>query len=371
MMLLLQVFSRILRKPPNSANAFPVREETESNSRSGHSTRRCSKKGSLFFSRALVSQFMGLWSSPRQIDLWIERNWHPLIQGRMNHFFCGKGFYIFYFEYKEDRDLIFRNGPYFFGPRGLYLNKWTPDFDPDNDIPSVVPVWVRLPHLPFHCWGDEVLKSIGDTLGKFIDRAEPKSNMYSCARIYVEVDLEKGLPEAIKLRLDDWTYIQKLDYEQLSFKCKSCHEYDHFSRNCLNNKQSQETDTPQQEEGWQQVRKKDNTGKGAGSIPGPSRSTPKAGTSRQNPPVTEKPPPKKPAPTPSPIIPPSPSQNSFEILGEPSSRKALPVGPVLEPLAHSTSSALERITEDSGEEESFHEVNQEEDPQELRENPSP
>jgi hypothetical protein len=54
----------------------------------------------------------------------------------MNHFFCGKGFYIFYFEHKEDRDLIFRNGPYFFGPRGLYLNKWTPDFDPENNIPS-------------------------------------------------------------------------------------------------------------------------------------------------------------------------------------------------------------------------------------------
>jgi hypothetical protein len=211
---------------------------------------------------------MGLWPSPRQIDLWIERNWHPLVKGRMNHFFCGKGFYIFYFEHKEDRDLIFRNGPYFFGPRGLYLNKWTPDFDPENDIPSVVPVWVRLPHLPFHCWGDEVLKSIGDTLGKFIDRAEPKSSMYSCARICVEVDLEKGLPEAIKLKLDDWTYIQKLDYEQLPFKCKSCHEYNHFAKNCPSNKQAQEVDVAQQEEGWQQVRKKANTGKGTGPGPG-------------------------------------------------------------------------------------------------------
>jgi hypothetical protein len=83
------------------------------------------RKSLSFASRALVGQFMGLWPSPRQIDLWIERNWHPLVQGRMNHFFCGKGFYIFYFELKSDRDLIFRNDPYFFGPRGLYLNKWT------------------------------------------------------------------------------------------------------------------------------------------------------------------------------------------------------------------------------------------------------
>ena len=67
-----------------------------------------------------------------------------------------------------------------------------PYFDPENDIPSAVPVWIRLPHFPFHYWGDEVLKIIWDTLEKFIDREEPKSSMYSCDRIYVEVDVEKG-----------------------------------------------------------------------------------------------------------------------------------------------------------------------------------
>jgi hypothetical protein len=141
-----------------------------------------------------LDNILGLWPSPRQIDLWIEWNWHPLVQGHMNHFFCGKGFYIFYFEHKEDIDLIVRNGPYFFGPRGLYLNKWTLDFDPENGILSIVSVWVRIPHLPFHFCGDEVLKSISDTLGKFIDKAKPKSSMYSCVGICVELDLEKGLP---------------------------------------------------------------------------------------------------------------------------------------------------------------------------------
>jgi hypothetical protein len=40
----------------------------------------------------------------------------------------------------------------------------------------------------------------------------------------VEVDLEKGLPKAIQLTLDNWTYIQKVDYEKLPFKCKAYHE---------------------------------------------------------------------------------------------------------------------------------------------------
>ena len=43
---------------------------------------------------------------------------------------------------------------------GLYLNKWTLDFDPKMDVPNAVPVWVRFPHLPLHYWGDELVKEI-------------------------------------------------------------------------------------------------------------------------------------------------------------------------------------------------------------------
>ena len=48
----------------------------------------------------------------------------------------------------------------------------------------------------------------------------------------MEVDLEVGLPEAIKLTVADWTHIQELDYEQLPFKCRHYHDYGHFARHC-------------------------------------------------------------------------------------------------------------------------------------------
>jgi len=91
--------------------------------------------------------------------------------------------------------------------RGLYLNKWTPDFDPELDVHNAVSVWVRLPHLLLHYWGDDSVRAIENAVGKYIDRCEPKDNMKACARICVEVDLGKGLPEAIKLKVDDWTHI--------------------------------------------------------------------------------------------------------------------------------------------------------------------
>ena len=100
-------------------------------------------------------------------------------------------------------------------------------------MPSTVLVWVRLPHLPLHCWNDETLHEIGNSLGKYIDKAEPKGPLFSCAKICVEVDPQKGLPEIVSLCMDGWEHVQKVDYEQLSFKCKKCHEYGHFVKTAL------------------------------------------------------------------------------------------------------------------------------------------
>jgi len=182
--------------------------------------------------KGLIGQFIGLWPSPKTIQRWVERNWFDKIQGKISIRFCGKGYFTFHFESKEDKDLIFRNEPYFMDSRGLYLKKWTPDFDLELDVPNAILVWVHLPHLPLHCWGDESVCAIGNAVGKYIDHSEPKENMQVCARICVEADLGKGLPEAIKLKVDEWSHIQQLDYEQIPFKCKVCHEYGHFANRC-------------------------------------------------------------------------------------------------------------------------------------------
>lgn len=119
----------------------------------------------------------------------------------------GKGFFVFVFENAEDRSLIFRNGPYSMGPQGLYLNKWSPDFDPTQDVPKAVPVWVRLPHLPLHCWSQKSLQSIGNALGIYIDQV-PRKDQYSCVRICVEVDLKNWASrshQALGGRLDAYS----------------------------------------------------------------------------------------------------------------------------------------------------------------------
>ena len=98
--------------------------------------------------RSLIEQVTGLWPSPKTTDSWVQRNWRPIISKNVASYSVGRGFFLFDFETKEDKDLIFRNGPYFMGPQGLYLNGWTPDCNPKADIPKSMPVWVRLPTFP-------------------------------------------------------------------------------------------------------------------------------------------------------------------------------------------------------------------------------
>jgi hypothetical protein len=106
-----------------------------------------------------------------------------------------------------------------------------------------------------YCWNDEVLNFFGNTLGTYIDKEEPKDGMMACMQICVEVDLEKGLPEAMQLVLDDWNHIQVVDYEQLPSKCKQYHEYGHFSKKCPINVEAKEG-TQEKEDQWHQVKKK-------------------------------------------------------------------------------------------------------------------
>lgn len=170
---------------------------------------------------ALICRFNGFW--PRSFDIhnWIYTQWTTNCQILL----CSKGFFVVQFESKEDYQRIIEQGPWFWGRAGLFLTPWFPEFDANSMVVTKMPVWVRLPNLPLPFWHHQVLEDIGNLLGKFIksDSDLNEQGLFTYARICVEIDLSKGLPDRVQLLYEKHKWIQALDYENTAFRCRFCH----------------------------------------------------------------------------------------------------------------------------------------------------
>lgn len=183
-----------------------------------------------FAERAIICRFNGLWPRSQDLYSWIHANWthHCKI------FFCSKGYFIVLFDNSKHYEKALEEGPWFMGTAGLFLTPWFPEFDPANAVITKTPVWIRLPNLPAHLWSTRVFKAIGDTLGSFLsgDFGRESKGLYSYARICAELDLSKGLPEQINLKINDFVWTQTLDYENTAFRCRHCHQSGHLQNSC-------------------------------------------------------------------------------------------------------------------------------------------
>ena len=53
------------------------------------------------------------------------------------------------------------------GRDGLLLKRWTPLFDPCTEKYDTLPIWVKMPNLPFEFWSLDFFKLVGNSLGSF------------------------------------------------------------------------------------------------------------------------------------------------------------------------------------------------------------
>jgi len=137
-------------------------------------------------------------------------------------------------------------GPWFWGNAGLFLTSWFPEFDPNTMVVSKMPMWVKLYNLPLHFWHIKALIGIGNALGKFlkVDSERLTKDIYTSARIYVEVDLIQALLDHILLFHNEKQWSRTLDYENTAFKCCICHQIGHLRSAFPQNKKDRKRRQP-------------------------------------------------------------------------------------------------------------------------------
>jgi hypothetical protein len=83
-------------------------------------------------------------------------------------------------------------------------------------------------------WSHEAFNRIDNYLGEFLeaDMSFKESGQMKVARILVCINVREGLREEIDMKWGPYAHTQKLDYEDVPFYCRRCHQYGHLVADC-------------------------------------------------------------------------------------------------------------------------------------------
>ena len=90
-------------------------------------------------------------------------------------------------------DAVLKNGPWFIAGHFLFIRPWEPFFKPDCASVSSIAVWVSLHALPMELYEVEVLKQIGEAIGRVlrIDSQIAMEAKGRYARLCIQLDITK------------------------------------------------------------------------------------------------------------------------------------------------------------------------------------
>ncbi|KAH0689099.1 hypothetical protein KY289_016457 [Solanum tuberosum] len=119
----------------------------------------------------------------------------------------------------------------------MRIQVWTPSFKPAEET-SIVPIWISLPELPWHCYNKEFVTGLLSPIGKvlYLDSASIKKTIGSQARVKVQVDLTHKRPPYIWMGYigEDITNgrWQKIEYDNIPDYCLYCKHQGHVENDC-------------------------------------------------------------------------------------------------------------------------------------------
>lgn len=180
---------------------------------------------------ALVIYVFGNGPGFNAMKRFINQQWSHVPKPEL--YYHEEGYYVAKFLTIEDAKEVMYAGPYTIANRPMILKHWSVDFDFKAEFPNEIPLWVKFPNLPMSCWGIKSLSRIASVLGKplFADECTTNQSRISFARILIEVNVSKPLPNEIELMDPTGNrFIQDVTYDWKPTYCEKCLQVGH---NCL------------------------------------------------------------------------------------------------------------------------------------------
>ena len=180
------------------------------------------------WSKAIIVKLVGRTIGFSYLQSKLSQLWKPA--GRMDCVDLTYGFFLVRFYSKEDLDNVIKKGPWFIGDHFLSFRAWEPFFKPSAANVSLIAVWVRLNELPIELYEPEVLKQIGENIGKVlrIDSHTAMEARGKYARLCIQIDLNKPLINTVIIG----RFEQAVAYEGIHRLCFSCGRVGHKIDGC-------------------------------------------------------------------------------------------------------------------------------------------
>nr|POE91691.1 uncharacterized protein CFP56_53058 [Quercus suber] len=182
----------------------------------------------------------GPWANTLIIKLFGKAVGFSFLQSKLNFLWkpseridlvdLGYDFYSVRFSLKKYLNSVLEKGPWFIGGHFFSIRPWEPYFKPKTANVTSMAVWVRLHALPMELYETEVLKQIGDSIGKVlrIDSQTAMEARGKYARLCLQIDINKPLINTVLIG----RFEQPVTYEGIQKLCFPCGRIGHKKDVC-------------------------------------------------------------------------------------------------------------------------------------------
>ncbi|KAG9444338.1 hypothetical protein H6P81_015678 [Aristolochia fimbriata] len=163
---------------------------------------------------------------------WVREKW--ALKGKWSLTLLDSSRILVRLENDDDMLLIWTRRKWIVQGHLMKVFRWSSNFPSSKKETSLAAVWVSFPLLPLVFFEERLLHSVASLVGRVvaIDGQTRNLSRTDVARVWVEVDLSKELPNKLWIGIGNSGFWQAINYKRLPSYCANCCLQGHSTKRC-------------------------------------------------------------------------------------------------------------------------------------------